>query len=122
MSAQRNPGEAADKRRYSERQAQDHAPQAPPRQIAAFQQPRQRQPDHAAGQRHSDHQRQGVAQQTEHIRSPEQMQRLGPARLPGLEPDIGQRQQAEYDQQQNRQQQPDRWPLAPRHVSAGRNG
>ena len=88
MSAQRNPGKAADKRRHGKRQAQDHAPQSPPRQIAALQQPGQRQTDHPASQRHADHQCQGVAQQAEHIRPPQQMQRLGPAGLPGFQPDI----------------------------------
>jgi hypothetical protein len=98
LRAQRHPSEAADERRHRERQAQNHAPQAPSRQIAAFQQPRQRQADHAARERHADHQCQCVAQQAEHIRAPQQVQRLGPTGLPGFQSDVGQRQQAQYNQ------------------------
>ncbi|MNP63391.1 hypothetical protein D3C76_1587780 [compost metagenome] len=116
MSAKRDPGEAADKRRHGERQAQNHAPNPSPWQIAAFQQPGQRQADHAANDGYADHQCERIAQQAKHIGSPQQVQCLRPACLPGFQADIQQRQQAEHDQQQNGQYQPDRRPLAPRYV------
>ena len=103
LSAQRHPSKAADKRRHGKRQAQNHPPDAPARQVAALQQPGQGQADQRAGYGHTDHQCQRVAQQSEYIRSPQQMHRLGPAGLPGLEAHIHQGQQAQPHQQQDRQ-------------------
>ncbi|MNV40830.1 hypothetical protein D3C71_1324480 [compost metagenome] len=70
MSAEGNPCEAADKGRYGKRQAENHAPQSSARQIAALEQPGQRQADHPANNGDANHQCECVAQQAEHIRSP----------------------------------------------------
>ncbi|MNN14746.1 hypothetical protein D3C81_1278250 [compost metagenome] len=70
MSAEGNPGEAADKCRNGERQAEDYAPQSTARQIAALQQPGERQSDYPAYHGDANHQCECVAQQAEHIRSP----------------------------------------------------
>ncbi len=110
--AQGHPGEAADECRNGKRQAQDHAPQAAPRQVTALKQPGQRQADQRAGYGHAHHQQQRVAHQVKYKRPPQQSAppRAHPA-CHALSADIQQRQQAQAYQQQHGQQQPDRRPF-----------